>query len=272
MIERGDREQDAALDGRNAAFWDELCGTHLARMVGATGRTPDDLSRFDRAFLDFYPYLKRYLPKSELDGARVLEIGLGYGTLGQLLIDRGASYTGVDIAAGPVEMIRQRISFSGRGADCDARQASALDLPFEDAAFDMVYSIGCLHHIGDLARGVAEVRRVLRPSGNAVVMLYNRWSARQVRQAVRSLASVRRRDSNERLRAMYDVNSAGNAAPHTDFVSVRQARRLFSSFRSVRVQRRNVSSIPHVPAARRFALATRIDQLVGLDLYVRAVA
>ncbi len=44
-------------------------------------------------------------------------------------------------------------------------RASVLELPFEDGTFDYVYSIGCLHHTGDLERSVQEVHRVVVPGG-----------------------------------------------------------------------------------------------------------
>jgi hypothetical protein len=78
------------------------------------------------------------------------------------------------------------------------------------------------------------------------------------------------------MRAMYDKDSGGRAAPHTDFVSAAEARRLFSGFSSVQIQRRNLS-VPYMPRgpihlARRALLATRIDQFIGLNLYIRAEA
>ena len=50
--------------------------------------------------------------------------------------------------------MRRRLSWLGLPED-HAVQASVLELPFEDATFDYVYSIGCLHHTGDLERSVA---------------------------------------------------------------------------------------------------------------------
>src|SRR5205814_4952916 len=97
-----------------------------------------------------------------LSRKRVLEIGLGYGTLGQLIATRGADYHGADIASEPVGMMRQRLSWLGLPKD-QVVQASVLELPFADGAFDYVYSIGCLHHTGDLERSVQEVYRVLAP-------------------------------------------------------------------------------------------------------------
>jgi SAM-dependent methyltransferase len=49
------------LDSRNAAFWDELCGSAMARELGITDASAESLARFDREFLAHYPYLPRYL-------------------------------------------------------------------------------------------------------------------------------------------------------------------------------------------------------------------
>jgi SAM-dependent methyltransferase len=259
------------LDDENAAFWDELCGTTLARKVGVTGRTADDLRRFDAAYLRFYPYLAGYVP-TDLSGARVLEVGLGYGTLGQLIAERGATYTGLDVARGPVEMMRHRLDLIGRAAECDARQASVLELPFEDATFDWVVSIGCLHHTGDLSRAVSEVGRVLRRGGRALVMLYNKRSARRI--IMKPITPIvhrlrRRRDAGDAERALYDQNQEGVSAPHTDFVSQHDVCELFHDFASVQVEARNLS-FAWMPPLRRPALAARLDRIGGLDLYVMA--
>ena len=79
--------------------------------------------------------------------------------------------------------MRERLRRLSVGDPLHVVQGSALELPFDEGTFDDVYSIGCLHHTGDLVRAVSEVRRVLRPDGRAVVMLYNRHSLRLVVKA-----------------------------------------------------------------------------------------
>jgi SAM-dependent methyltransferase len=258
----------AALDESNVEFWEELCGTPFARRVGIEDASPESLDRFDRAYLDMYPYLeRRYLPRA-LAGARVLEIGLGFGTVGTQLIRRGADYRGVDIAHGPVEMMRHRLRIAGRNAE-HAAVASALELPFPDSSFDRVVSIGCLHHTGNLVRAVQEVRRVLRPGGESLVMLYNRNSLRQLGLRVRYGVS------REALRAAYDQDSEGEAAPVTEFVSRAEVRRLFRAFSAVRVASENfdleVSLLRgRIRLPRRLFLGN-LARVAGLDLYIRAV-
>jgi SAM-dependent methyltransferase len=225
----------------------------------------------------YYPYLARYLQDLPVGGRKVLEIGLGFGTVGQILAARGANYHGADIAAGPVAMLRDRLRWLGRPDEGAVLQASALELPWKDETFDAVVSIGCLHHTGDLSRAVREVHRVLVPGGVAFVMLYNAHSFRQLAQVPRArLRALRaRRSSAEDVRAMYDVNTAGEAAPHTDYVSRSGARRLFGAFSDVSVEAQNFDPL-QLPLGRRRLTIPRerllgnIARVLGLDLYIHA--
>lgn len=267
------------IDHRNAVFWDELCGTTLARSTGVTDHSPESLRRFDEAYMDLYPYLSAQLRAPHRHCEPLLEIGLGYGTVSQRLADAGFDYHGLDIAPGPVEIVRERLRRL-RIADVDDRvvQGSALDIPHSDGAFGHVVSIGCLHHTGDLPRAVSEVHRVLRPGGTAMVMLYNRHSLRQLLLRARALREgLRDGDRRDSERAAYDCNVGGEAAPETVFVSARQVRQeLFSSFADVRIERHNFDPVivtyfraRPVGLSREQALPT-IARVVGLDLYIHA--
>jgi SAM-dependent methyltransferase len=244
------------VDAANRAFWEEPAGTNLARSLGITELTPASFAAFDMTYLGYYPYLAPMLDR--LSG-RVLEIGLGSGTVASYL-ERRVEYFGLDIAAAPVSLARKRMIVAGHDPTL-IQQGSALDLPFPDGAFDGVVSIGTLHHTGDLVRGIAEVRRVLRPGGMALVMLYNAWSFRRL---------IHPRDRPERQRGRYDHDAEGRVAPHTDFTSPPAARRLFATFGEVRVEVRNFDAYHYRWAPRRWFLGN-IDRLLGLDLYVAAV-
>lgn len=268
--------KDQDLEQQNEEFWNELCGTGFARALGLTARDRSTIEAYDAAYLAYYPYLDGYLSRFTLAGRRVLEIGLGYGTLGQAITRRGALYTGVDIARGPVDMMRHRLSMLGLPGGDRIVQASAVALPFPDQSFDYVYSIGCLHHTGALQQSVEEVRRVLAPGGVAVVMLYHSGSARQWLHAkIPGLAArLRRRDgpSREVIARRYDADSSGNAAPHTDFVSRRDVRRLFAGFRSTKIETRNFDAIRRwrILIPRHRLLGTPLERWLGLDLYIVA--
>lgn len=264
-----------SIDAANAAFWDELCGSSLARELGITDRSAAALERFDRAYLDLYPYLLRHVPVDTMRGQAVLEIGLGYGTLSQRLAQVGAAYSGLDISRGPVDMVNHRLHMAGLpGA---AIQGSMLDCPLPDASVDCVVSIGCFHHTGNLQRCIEEAFRVLRPGGRAFIMVYNRFSYRQwVRWPLATLRSALGTPDAvvSSQRKAYDSNAAGDGAPETVFTSIAELRALLGSFRQVSIERENCGRLflrggTIIRLMRPLMLRT-IGRASGLDLYASA--
>ncbi|GAB4172310.1 MAG: hypothetical protein Fur006_01020 [Coleofasciculaceae cyanobacterium] len=269
------------IDKKNANFWNELCGSGLAKSLGITESTPESLQRFDQAYFDIYPYLSQYVLNEDLSGKKVLEIGLGYGTLGQLLASRGCNYFGLDIAPNAVEMMRYRLTQLGQNEQ-NVQVGSALEIPHEAESFDYVYSIGCLHHTGNLTQGISEVYRVLAPGGKAIIMLYHKNSFRQLVQVpwqrIRNFSSVRWQGGYyhsfaQFVRSLYDTNSKGEAAPHTDYVSRRKVRQLFKEFSKVRIDTQNFDTYVLFNGKRviyREKLLNNIARILGLDLYIVA--
>jgi SAM-dependent methyltransferase len=250
------------IDDRNRAFWDEACGT-----VAASSRGLNTSAEFDRWFFQYYPFLNRYITAPHFAGRRVLEVGLGYGSVGQRLIDLGADYVGLDIAAGPIRSLRQR------QIGAAALQGSVLALPFQDGSFDAVVSIGCIHHTGNIALAIAELFRVLRPGGHALLMVYNaanyvEWIKRPLTTARYVLTGTAPRALTSAERAEYDMNSENDTAPETVLVSGRVLRKLVSQyFPSFTIRRENC--VDHRPIPRRVQTAL-IGPMFGLNLYVEA--
>lgn len=260
------------IDERNASFWDELCGTTLAQQIGVTDASPESLARFDEAYLESYPYLRGYLPSLEAPRERLLEVGLGYGTVSQILAERGFDYNGLDIAEGPAQMVRDRIGRLGFGGPVDrVKIGSILEAPYPDEAFDRVVAIGCLQHTGDMQRGVDEVHRILKPGGEATVMVYHRRSYRRFKQAFERLRG--RGLEDEEVRASYDHDSDGTPAPATEYAGRLEAkRRLFGAFSEVCTRTENFDYMVRKgkPVSREFLLGWPA-RLAGLDLYITAV-
>lgn len=267
------------LDAKNARFWNELCGTSLARSLGITTASVDTLRRFDSAFLTRYPYLEGYVDSKSLIGRKVLEIGMGYGTLSQILAKTGCKYYGVDIAKAPVGIVRYRLASLGLPDESEVQVASALNLPYRNSSFDYVYTIGCLHHTGNLSEAVNEIYRVLKPGAQTIVMLYNRLSFRRqvqvpvLRIARRLLHRCATVEWSEQIRSLYDTNSKGEAAPHTDYVSPLEVRSLFRNFQSLRIEQQNFDEYTltrhRLGLRREWALKT-LAAFAGLDLYIVA--
>jgi SAM-dependent methyltransferase len=70
-----------------------------------------------------------------------------------------------------LERARRRCEAAGYRSDL--RLADAEHLPFANEAFDVVYSYGVMHHSPDTARCLREAWRVLKPGGEARIMLYH---------------------------------------------------------------------------------------------------
>lgn len=110
----------------------------------------------------------------EWRGKRVLEVGAGIGTDARRLIRAGASYVGINIDRGSTEATARALRMFALPGVALQRDAQALD--FSAGAFDAVYSFGVLQHIPQVERAMAEIRRVLAPGGELLVMVYNRTS------------------------------------------------------------------------------------------------
>lgn len=112
------------------------------------------------------------IPFDELKHKNVLEIGVGLGSHASLLAAQAQSYTGIDLTAYAVKMTAERMKMFERGADI--RRMDAEDMKFPDSTFDFVWSWGVIHHSANTRKILQEIHRVLKPGGQAVIMVYNR--------------------------------------------------------------------------------------------------
>jgi SAM-dependent methyltransferase len=271
------KETPISLDTVNAAFWNELCGTTLARSLGVTDDSPASLKRFDEWYLGLYPYLPRHIPFHEMRGKRVLEVGLGYGTVAQRIGEAGARLSGLDVAAGPVALVNRRCTL--QGIDGRAVQGSILAAPFAGETFDFVVAIGSYHHTGDLQRAVDETRRVLKPGGRLALMVYNGYSYRRWLRAAGDTARYflwdklglgRPPAAPDRNRRAYDVNTEGQPAPHTDFISRAHLQRICRGFVDFDAHLENIAQEGPFRFWRRETLLEGLPRFVGLDIYASA--
>jgi SAM-dependent methyltransferase len=191
----------AELDQANADFWNHICGASLARRI----RNPT-IRNVDQAYLALYPWLEQTVRDLIVPGARVLEVGPGYGTVGRLIVAAGGDYHAIDIAPNVIEHTRQHTS-------TNALRASVLDLDhvYPAGSFRTVVAIGSLHHTGNLPLALQQVHRVLEPDGELLAMLYG--------------------DGN-----VFDYDpDTGAQAPHTDITPPDQIDPLFAAFRDITV-------------------------------------
>ncbi len=108
-------------------------------------------------------------------GKDMLEVGCGMGFDTLMWAQHGVNITTIDLSDKSLALARKNLARKNLSATF--LNASALDLPFADEQFDVVYSRGVLHHTGDTPRGIREVHRVLKPGGTAFIChIYRRYS------------------------------------------------------------------------------------------------
>lgn len=103
-----------------------------------------------------------------LDGARVLEHGCGIGTFSSQIASRYRA----QVEAFDIEHERVQIA---RAHTPHALVAAAESLPYPSDRFDVVLSQDVLEHVADDRVSAAEIVRVLKPGGRAVILVPNRW-------------------------------------------------------------------------------------------------
>jgi len=96
----------------------------------------------------------------------VLEVGCGTGATARYLAKKlGCRVMGVDIRASMVERATERAKRARVEDRVDFRVASATDLPFEDATFDVVLLESVTTFIEDKSAAIGEYARVVKPGG-----------------------------------------------------------------------------------------------------------
>jgi SAM-dependent methyltransferase len=106
------------------------------------------------------------------DGARVLEVGCGPGHLSiRMARQLGLEVTGLDLDPKMIEIARENAEAAAGDGHPEPTfvVGDVAALPFRDASFDLVVSTLSMHHWADLTAGLAEIGRVLRPGGRALV-------------------------------------------------------------------------------------------------------
>jgi len=150
-------------------FWSQ----HLPQM------SYSDKEEYTREYFDeiekkryetYYKYLPKILQWNKYKDKKVLEIGCGVGTEILQFAKNESIVIGIDLTKKAIEITKKRFElykFKGR-----FMQADAENLPFEDNTFDLVYSLGVLHHTPNTKKAIREAYRVLKPNGKIIILLY----------------------------------------------------------------------------------------------------
>jgi 2-polyprenyl-3-methyl-5-hydroxy-6-metoxy-1,4-benzoquinol methylase len=130
---------------------------------------------------------KTGLPLSELQGKLVMDAGCGGGRYARLAAEHGAEVVAMDLSAA----VRQARASTRHLPNVTVVQGNLLNPPLAPGSFDIVYSIGVLHHTPDTHAAFRAIARLVKPGGHLAVWLYRRntWPQEIINTAGRTLTT-----------------------------------------------------------------------------------
>jgi len=195
------RHESGAVDLRNPALFLESLGISdakkdLALEIARTGKNNvdpvvsviiADTSGYSYKHLvgklGTYPIPDLRLPSA--DGKTLLDIGCNWGRWSVAAARKGYRVVGIDPSLGAI-MAARRVA---RHLDVDIEYvvADARYLPFDDGSLDTVFSYGVIQHFSkvDALRTIAEVERILKPSGNCLIQMAHALGVRSLYHQLR---------------------------------------------------------------------------------------
>ncbi len=155
---------------------------------------------YDKTHRRAYNYLsRRKAVESLISGeqfCRVLDIGCGTGDYLMALRDRNIEYVGIDFSKSMIARAKERFRNMDLAARYSFEVADALNLPYENASFDLVLAIGLIEYFDAPEKLLESIRRVVKPNGILICQSINRswipryWCNRLLQAAKESLVNT----------------------------------------------------------------------------------
>jgi SAM-dependent methyltransferase len=91
------------------------------------------------------------------------------GRFAEIVLKYGGTVVGIDLS------FAVDAAYTNLGANAGASfiQANVFELPFKQSSFDLIYSLGVLHHTPDPRRAFGMLPPLLRPGGTIMITLYS---------------------------------------------------------------------------------------------------
>jgi ubiquinone/menaquinone biosynthesis C-methylase UbiE len=216
------------------------CGSSVAEGEPGSKAYFEDLLRARADYAAWMADALDYAGARDLD---VVDIGCGQGIDLARYAMAGGRAIGVDLTPRHVELANLHLAaldLQGRAVLGDAER-----LPFGAESFDRLSSNGVLHHTPDMPAALREARRVLRPGGEARIIVYNRnslhyWTDQVLYHGIVTGKLFRERSMQGVMSRTVEFSSTG-ARPLVRVYSPRQFRNALRSagFEQVTVRKRH---------------------------------
>ncbi|WNZ45585.1 methyltransferase domain-containing protein [Leptolyngbya boryana CZ1] len=184
-------EQIQQFYDASSGLWEQVWGEHMHHgYYGADGKTQKERRQ---AQIDLIEELLKWAGITKAE--KILDVGCGIGGSSLYLAEKfGAEATGITLS--PVQANRAKERSRVAQISANFQVADALNMPFEDNSFDLVWSLESGEHMPDKQKFLAECYRVLKPGGTFIMAT---WCHRPTDQVPLTI------DDRKRLAEIYRV-------------------------------------------------------------------
>ena len=153
-------------------FWnDHVHDWKVAKSPAGTKEFFEEIEVYRYEKLAYLPGLIKF---ENFEGQRVLDVGCGVGNDLSRFAKAGAHVVGIDLAPHSIELARNNFRYRNLDGEFSVMNGEALD--FDDNSFDLAFCHTVLHFTPSPSKIISEIRRVIKPDGQAIIMTVNRRS------------------------------------------------------------------------------------------------
>lgn len=156
----------------------------VSDMFNNISKTYDMMNHFMTLGIDIIWRKKAIRSLKPIKPQRILDVATGTGdfALESIKILNPEKIIGLDISQGMLDVANEKINKKGLQNQFEVVLGDSENLPFEDHSFDAVTVAFGVRNFENLEKGLAEIQRVIRPGGKAVILELSNPTAFPIKQ------------------------------------------------------------------------------------------
>ncbi|MDP8266926.1 MAG: class I SAM-dependent methyltransferase [Candidatus Aceula meridiana] len=120
------------------------------------------------------------IEKVEPIKGKILEVGSGKGYFAIALAQKGYKFTSIDISSQEQQIAKNNLADFGLSEAVNFQVADAIDMPFSDGIFDIVFCVNSFHHMENQFSVLREIIRACKPKATIVINDFNQEGLRLI--------------------------------------------------------------------------------------------
>jgi tocopherol O-methyltransferase len=181
----------------SSGLWENIWGEHMHHgYYGVDGQNKLDRRQ---AQIDLIEELLRWSAYKSPETPKIIDIGCGIGGSSLYLAEKlHGEVVGITLSPVQAKRAQERALAAGLSERATFKVANALDIPYPDNTFDLVWTLESGEHMPDKDKFLQECYRVLKPGGR---MILATWCHRSTEGRAGALTL----DETKHLQKIYDV-------------------------------------------------------------------